>query len=355
MEHFFSGCESWMEVPLPDAPAEDADASVVEAAPEVPKIDQEIAASEMLAVHMAELDRMTAYIGKYGVDRSFLRLCNFNNRLADLYHLTLPASESIEVRGDPRSPASQAALESIREDIRTIWEFIKRMCLRLIDYITAMVTNVEGRCGDIINSYTSLKREIDMAQRDHKVCNKSKELTFKLDLKQDADINKSLSDCLVKLRKYITEDIPALVDDRGKVVERVTEPRVFIDAQLQQRTAKNHNSSSTKTEHTYNTDSVTPAELLALILLAKTGAEKVQKFYQAEKTDWRHCISQIRIQAARAQSEGRDDAAKELRQTATDAAKLFRAMAKQADETLSECSRAIKFAKFWVKNLTDKK
>ena len=352
MEHFFSGCESWMEVPLPDAPAENADASVVETAPEVPKIDQEIAASEMLAVHMAELDRMTAYISKYGIDRSFLKLCNFNNRLADLYHLTLPAVESIEVRGDPRSPASQAALESIREGLRTVWEFIKRMCLRLIDYITALVTNVEGRCGDIINSYTSLKRDIEMAQRDHKVCNKSKEFTFNSDTKKTSENIKVLSDCLAELKKHITEDPAVLIDDNGRAVQRVTEPRAFFDKQLQQASASHNATGNIKTTH--NADSVTPTELLAIITAAKTGAEMIQKFYREEKTDWRHCISQIRIQAARAQSEGRDESAKALRQTATDAAKLFRATAKQAEETLSDSSRAIKFAKFWVKNLTDK-
>ena len=229
------------------------------------------------------------------------------------------------------------------------------MCLRLIDYIAAMVTNVEGRCGDIINSYTSLKREIDMAQRDHKVCNKSKEFKFRFDAKKTSERIKTLSDCLVKLKKCIIEDPAVLVDDNGKVVQRVTEPRAFINDQLQKLTASYNATVNSNAKMTYNAESVTPVELLVIITAAKMGAETIQKFYREGKTDWRHCISQIRIQAARAQSEGRNEAAKELRQTATDAAKLFRGVAKEADEALSESSRAIKFAKFWVKNLTDKK
>lgn len=86
-----------------------------------------------------QLFTMIDYIKRYGVNRSFLSLCNYDNILNDSFNLNLPACESFDAVGSPQAPESIAALESLGEIAITAWEHIKKFFRRLLDYVEGAI------------------------------------------------------------------------------------------------------------------------------------------------------------------------------------------------------------------------
>jgi hypothetical protein len=146
--NFFSGCETWME----DAPVQEDGISIAEVIESADQASEEIeqdheftreintltATAATLDARAAELERMTAYVKTYGVDRSFLHLCDYGRRLSSV-GVSLPACESFDVTGNPNSAESQAALEGLRTVAANVWERIKRFFARMLDWAIRLI------------------------------------------------------------------------------------------------------------------------------------------------------------------------------------------------------------------------
>ena len=226
---FFAGCESYMEddqvvtentedTEVEAIQPEEAVAEQTEAADaaedqvaESAEIEQEAAQAELVFRKFEEIDRMIAYVKTYGVDRSFLSLCNHNQILSKSFGVQLPACESFDAVGSPNSPESIAALESLSETAKKAWEFIKRMCLRLVDWIVRIgkmydlrlkllknklekAKSALAKCPDHTDSKTVLKStraaDMQLIQKQLKdLLPKLKELSQKLDAGMDKAMN----------------------------------------------------------------------------------------------------------------------------------------------------------------------
>ena len=145
---FFAGLEAFMEDNPVEASAtvtiqpeenleevSEADAAATEQGELNTEMQQISDKTEMVFTKFDELGRMIAHVEKYGVDRSFLSLCNHNNMLANTIGISLPACESFDVVGNSSSSTSIAALEGLKETAKKIYDFIVSMCLRLKDWI----------------------------------------------------------------------------------------------------------------------------------------------------------------------------------------------------------------------------
>ena len=119
-----------------DAELEKAEA--VQAATELGAMDAEgekiTNTTNVVSDKIDEMERMVAHIQKYGVDRSFLSLCNHDNILNRSFDLQLPSCESFDVVGNPNSIASQEALEGLKNGIRKAIEWIKKMWKKFVDW-----------------------------------------------------------------------------------------------------------------------------------------------------------------------------------------------------------------------------
>ena len=159
---FFAGLEAFMEDNPVEASASvsikpeehieevtEADAAATEQG-ELNTEMQEISdKTEMVFAKFDELGRMIAHVEKYGVDRSFLSLCNHNNMLSNTIGMNLPACESFDSVGSSTSAVSIAALEGLKEVASKVWEFIKRMCLRMKDWIVRIVKLYDVRLNSV--------------------------------------------------------------------------------------------------------------------------------------------------------------------------------------------------------------
>ena len=115
---------------------------------EVETVDAEVqedadAAEEMFA-RFDELDRMKAYVTKYGVDRAFLALNTYEGSLAAAL-VTLPSCESFDVTGNVSSPESIACVEGFKEAAKAVWEFIKRMAAKIKTFVVRIYEAVRSR------------------------------------------------------------------------------------------------------------------------------------------------------------------------------------------------------------------
>ena len=145
---FFAGLEAFMEDNPVEASASvsiqpeenieevsEADAVATEQGKlntEIQEIDDK---AEMYLREFDRIDQMIAHVEKYGVDRSFLSICNHNNMLSNIINVNLPACESFDVVGSSSSAISIAALEGLKEVATKIYDFIVSMCLRMKDWI----------------------------------------------------------------------------------------------------------------------------------------------------------------------------------------------------------------------------
>jgi len=146
---FIPGLEDLVEdgaAPAPTQPetistvdAELEKAEAVQAASELGAMDAEgeriTNTTNVVSDKIDEMERMVAHIQKYGVDRSFLSLCNHDNILNRSFDLQLPSCESFDVVGNPNSIASQEALEGLKNGIRKAIEWIKKMWKKFVDWV----------------------------------------------------------------------------------------------------------------------------------------------------------------------------------------------------------------------------
>ena len=168
---FFAGLEAFMEDNPVEASASvsikpeenieevtEADAAATEQADTSIEIQEETDKAEMVFAKFTELDRMIAHVERYGVDRSFLSICNHNNMLANTIGMPLPSCESFDVVGNSSSSTSIAALEGLKETASKVWEFIKRMCLRMKDWIVRIVKLYDFRFNSVEKRANALKK-----------------------------------------------------------------------------------------------------------------------------------------------------------------------------------------------------
>ena len=164
MSELFPGCEAIMEdveinnnVTVPTEDAEQVEeAGVVEGetqAAETAEIEADAneteAAATAFARQFGELCNMQAHIETYGVDRTFLALCNRDNILGRAFGIQMPACESFDTVGSPYSPLSIACVEAMGDGmwdtfkkwVQKIWTKIKNFFIRIADWFREIMGN----------------------------------------------------------------------------------------------------------------------------------------------------------------------------------------------------------------------
>ena len=164
MSELFPGCEALMEdveinnnVTVPTEDAEQIEeAGVVEGetqAAETAEIESDAneteAAATAFARQFGELCNMQAHIETYGVDRTFLALCNRDNILGRAFGIQMPACESFDTVGSPYSPLSIACIEAMGDGmwdtfkkwVQKIWLKIKQFFIRIADWFRDIMGN----------------------------------------------------------------------------------------------------------------------------------------------------------------------------------------------------------------------
>lgn len=194
MSELFPGCEALMEdVEINNnvtVPAEDAEqmeeAGVVEGetqATETAEIEADAneteAAATAFARQFGELCHMQAHIETYGVDRTFLALCNRGNILGRAFGIQMPACESFDTVGSPYSPLSIACIEAMgdgmwekfKEWIKKIWYRIKNFFTRIADWFREMMGNYNLRLHKY-KSWLNNNQNAQLLTKDGKVSDK---------------------------------------------------------------------------------------------------------------------------------------------------------------------------------------
>ena len=173
----FEGMESYMEdididvnVGTDEAPAEpeevvEATETAAEEQGEVEEADAEAETTENAAEEMFarfdDVDRMMQHVETYGVDRSFLSLMNYNDRLSRSFDITLPSCESFDAVGSPKSPESIACMEGLKEIASKIWEFIKKVCSKIASLVSRIFEAVRVRVGSLDGNIGRLRRLLE--------------------------------------------------------------------------------------------------------------------------------------------------------------------------------------------------
>ena len=94
---------------------------------------------------------MMSHVAKFGVDRSFLSICNSNNELATELGITLPATEDFEIYGDPNSDTSKKVISSMESFLgfgkkeslwSKFWKWIKEIVGKILGWIKGFFTKV---------------------------------------------------------------------------------------------------------------------------------------------------------------------------------------------------------------------
>ena len=115
---------------------------------------EQVELSAEIALKSMEFDKkfsMMSHVAKFGVDRSFLSICNSNNELATELGITLPATEDFEIYGDPNSNVSKKVISSMeafldfgkKESLWTkFWNWIKEIVGKILNWIKGFFTKV---------------------------------------------------------------------------------------------------------------------------------------------------------------------------------------------------------------------
>ena len=94
---------------------------------------------------------MMSHVAKFGVDRSFLSICNSNNELATELGITLPATEDFEIYGDPNSNTSKKVMSSMESFLgfgkkeslwSKFWKWIKEIVGKILGWIKGFFSKV---------------------------------------------------------------------------------------------------------------------------------------------------------------------------------------------------------------------
>lgn len=164
------GFESYMEdtsvevnvdVAAPEEVAVEAE-TVAEEVEEVVETDDEIQeeaeAAEMILAHFDKIDRQYDHLKAFGADRTFLALENFDGSISKSIGMTLPEAYAFDAIGDPNSPESIACQEGFAEAAKSVWEFIKRMAIKIKGFIAKLVNAVLTRVKSLDSNIGRLRK-----------------------------------------------------------------------------------------------------------------------------------------------------------------------------------------------------
>ena len=149
-------------------------------------------AAEAFAHQFSELCALHKHIARFGVDRTFLALCNRNNILGRALNLRLPAMESFDSVGSPRSATSIACLEALSEGL---WAKFKEFIFKIVRAIKNFFLKMGQWWRDISGNYeTRLKQFDDFFLKQPKFKTKEDLDGFKGFFMKEADIKSINSD-----------------------------------------------------------------------------------------------------------------------------------------------------------------
>jgi hypothetical protein len=158
--------------------SEETAAEQAEVTEAVAEEEQDAAAAEMIFRRFDEIAHMKMVAEKYGVDRTFLALCNHNNKLGDQFRITLPSCESFDTVGDPRSAESQACVEGLGKVLSQVWEFIKKVCRKIKEFFVRLWDAIVTRLSGVNANIGRLRKALEERQDDDKAAAKAKEEVF---------------------------------------------------------------------------------------------------------------------------------------------------------------------------------
>lgn len=123
--------------------------------------EKEEAKAELFVRQFTDLCDMQDHIATYGVDRTFLALCNKNDVLGRALRIQMPAMESFDTVGSPASPVSIACVEALDDSlwqkfkdwVKKIWYAIKNFFIKVIDWFKGATGNYELRFGKLKQWY----------------------------------------------------------------------------------------------------------------------------------------------------------------------------------------------------------
>ena len=158
--------------------AEDVN-DAVEGAETAAEIEQTAEAAEMISRQFDELVAMRVHVAKFGVDRSFLSLCNRDGILGRALGVTLPACESFDAVGSPSSAVSIACMEAFSDKVRGIWErvkeFVKNLCRKIRDlfarfgeWVASFFSKISERLEKLHKEFVE-NREFKKLEKDEKL------------------------------------------------------------------------------------------------------------------------------------------------------------------------------------------
>lgn len=167
LEAFLEGdvnIETNVEVPADeqaveaDVAAADEAATATEGAEVVAETEETATQAEMLAAQFDEMFAMRDHIAKFGVDRTFLSICNRNNVLGKALGIQMPACESFDAVGSPTSALSLACMEafslsgmweSVKKFVKKIWERIVELFNRCVLWFKTVFRSNEVKFGKV--------------------------------------------------------------------------------------------------------------------------------------------------------------------------------------------------------------
>ncbi len=153
----FGSCESIFES---DAPRRKSGSKVSDT--ELQMMEMEIstdlaqaeADSIKASATMFQLDQvfnMYNHVKRFGIDRTFLSLYNSNNQLDSMLGVKFPSCESVDSEGYPGSNMSKAFLVAMEDEgegiFAKIWEFIKKIIQKIVDFFKNVWTKVKEWVG----------------------------------------------------------------------------------------------------------------------------------------------------------------------------------------------------------------
>jgi hypothetical protein len=107
---------------------------------------------------------MESHIQMYGVDRTFLNLCNYDNVLGNALGIHLPSAEAFDAVGNPSSPESIACLEGISEYWVKLKNFVKKLWEKFKNWVARMVTMVQNWFNSSSDTYARVRKMLEAAK-----------------------------------------------------------------------------------------------------------------------------------------------------------------------------------------------
>lgn len=182
--------------------AEEADENVAEAG--------EVAVqAELIAAQFDELFAMREHVAKFGVDRTFLSLCNRDGKLAAAFGIKMPACESFDAVGTPSSALSIACLEAMSFEgvFESIKAFVKKIWTKIVEIFQRCVLWVKTAFNSTKTKFEKVKTL--EAGREMKTAEEAKDAVVDVPAKFDNAISGRLNQIRNDLTKQFEKDLTA--------------------------------------------------------------------------------------------------------------------------------------------------